>query len=89
MYGLRITDYTSAHGDVSIVRNVALEGDEFGAYALGFDPKAVKLKVGRDTRIIKDRQGTSVDGYEEEIVTDLSAVWGSPETCYLWTDVTS
>ncbi len=87
MYGLRITDYTSAHGDIALVRNVALEGDEYGKYAFGFDPKAVKLKVGRDSRIIKDRQGTSVDGYEEEILTDISAVWGSPETVYQYTDV--
>jgi hypothetical protein len=89
MYGLRITDYTSAHGDVSLVRNVALEGDNFGKYAYGFDPSAVKLKYGRKSRILKDRQGTSVDGYEEELVTDLSAVWGQPYSCYLWQAVSA
>jgi hypothetical protein len=86
MYGLRITDYTSAHGDISLLRNVHLEGDEYAKYAVGFDPKKVGLKMGRDTRILKDRQGTSVDGQEEEIITDLAGIWGSPETCYLWTD---
>jgi len=84
MYGLRITDYTSAHGDIALVRNVHLEGDAYSKYALGFDPSVVKLKMGRDTRIIKDRQGTSVDGYEEEIITDFAPVFGAPETMYLW-----
>ncbi len=86
MYGLRITDYTSAHGDVSLVRNVALEGDKYSLVAIGFDPTAVKLKMGRDTRIIKDRQGTSTDGYEEEIVTDFAPIWGQPASIYLWTN---
>lgn len=86
MYGLRITDYTSAHGDISLIRNVHLEGDEYKYYAFGFDPSKVKLKVGRDTKIIKDRQGTSADSYEEEIITDLATVKGSPESMYLWSN---
>lgn len=85
MYGLRITDYQSAHGDIAFLRNTMLEGDVYSKMAVGFDPTVVKLKWGRKTRIIKDRQGTSTDGYEEEILSDLSAIWGSPETCYLWT----
>lgn len=84
-YGLRITDYTSAHGDVALLRNVALEGDKYSLYAVGFDPGAVKMKMGRDTVILKDRQGTSTDGYEEEIVSDLTAIWGQPATIYTWT----
>lgn len=86
-YGLRMEDYISAHGDVKLVREVALEGDEYDKYAVGFDPKMVKMKYARDTRLIKDRQGVSEDGYEEEVLTDFSAVWGHAETCYLWTDV--
>lgn len=87
MYGLRITDYTSAHGDISIVRNTHLEGDTMSKYAFGFDPTRAKLKMGRDTRILKDRQGTSTDGYEEEVVTDISAIFGTPESMYLYDSV--
>lgn len=83
-HGLRIMDYESAHGDLSLVRNVALEGDNYSKYAFAFDPAVTKLKYGRNTKIIKDRQGTSVDGYEEEIITDFAGIWGHPESCYLW-----
>lgn len=86
-YGLRMTDYVSAHGDIKIVREVALEGDEYGSYAVGFDPKIVKLKYVRDTRLIKDRQGTAEDGYEEEVLSDLSAVWGNPGGIYIWDSI--
>jgi len=88
-YGLNMTDYQSAHGKIKIVREVALEGDKYGAYAVGLDPKAVKMRYVRDTRMLKDRQGVSEDGYEEEVLTDLSAEWGSPESCYLWNAIAS
>lgn len=88
-FGLRMTDYESAHGDVRFVREVALEGDEYGKYMVGFDPSMAKLKVGRDTRMLKDRQGTSEDGYEEEILTDFTAIWGHPECGYVWNAIAS
>ncbi len=86
-YGLRITNYMSAHGDIAIIRNTAMEGDKYSTYMFGFDPSQTKLKMGRNTRMLKDRQGTSVDGYEEEILTDMSVVLGLPEACYLWTSI--
>jgi len=86
-YGLRLTDYTSAHGDIKLVREVALEGDEYAKYAIGFDPAKVKIKHVRDGRMLKDRQGVSEDGYEEEIVSDMSLVLGHPEGMYMWTDI--
>ncbi len=86
-YGLRLADYLSAHGDIRLVREVALEGDEYSTYAVGFDPGKVKMKFVRNTRLIKDRQGVSEDGYEEELLTDFSCEWGHAETCYLWDSV--
>lgn len=86
-YGLNTKVYTGAHGVVRFIRNTQLEGDEYSKYAVGFDPGKVCLKYVRDTSLIKDRQGVSTDGYEEEVVTDLSAVWGHPETCYLWDEL--
>ena len=86
-YGLRLSDYTSAHGDIKIVRERQLRGDEYSKYMVGFDPNRVKLKVVRDTVLIKDRQGVSEDGYQEEVLTDLSAIWGPPDTIVLWTDL--
>ncbi len=84
-----MTDYMSAHGDIRIVRENALEGDTYSSYAFGFDPAQVKYKYARDTRMIKDRQGVSTDGYEEELLSDFSAVWGHAESMYLWTSVQS
>jgi hypothetical protein len=86
-YGLRLSDYTSAHGDIKIVRERQLRGDEYSKYMVGFDPNRVKLKTVRDTRLIKDRQGVSEDGYVEEVLTDISAIWGPPDTIVLWTDL--
>ena len=83
-YGLRISDYTSVHGDIRIVRERQLRGDKYAKSAIGFDPNLVKLKVVRDTRLIKDRQGVSEDGYQEEVLTDLSAIWGNPSTLVYW-----
>jgi hypothetical protein len=88
VYGI-INQFAAAHLDISLIKNVHLEGDTMSKYAFGFDPSRSKLKMGRDTRILKDRQGTSVDGYEEEVVTDLSATFGTPESMYLWDSVTA
>ncbi len=87
-YGLRMSDYISAHGDIKLVREVALEGDEYNAYAIGLSSRS-KLVYGRNAVLIKDRQGVSEDGYEEEIVSDLTAEFGHPEHMYLWSDVAS
>jgi len=74
----------SAHGDIRLVRERQLRGDKYKKAAVGFDPNRVKLKVVRDTRMIKDRQGVSEDGYMEEVLTDLSAIWGHPDTLCYW-----
>lgn len=88
-YGLEITDYQSAYGKLMIITEIGFEGDKYDGYALGLDPKGVKFKYVRDTRMIKNRQGTSVDGYEEEVLTDFAGVWGMPDFHYLWTGITS
>jgi hypothetical protein len=86
-HGLRISDYMSAHGDIRIVRERQLRGDKYSKAAVGFDPNRVKLKVVRDTRMIKDRQGVSEDGYMEEVLTDISAIWGAPGTLVYWDSI--
>lgn len=83
-HGLRISDYMSAHGDIRIVRERQLRGDKYSKAAIGFNPNRVKLKTVRDTRMIKDRQGVSEDGYVEEVLTDISAIWGSPAELVYW-----
>jgi hypothetical protein len=85
-FGLRITDYQSAHGDVKFVRNVHLEGD-YGQYeAFAFDPQSAYLKMGRDGVMLKNRQGVSNDSYREEIVSDLAPVLGLPQNCAMFSD---
>lgn len=88
-FGTRIADYMSAHGDIRIVRERALRGDKYKKYMVGMDMDQAKLKYVRDTRMLKDRQGVSEDGYEEEVLSDISAVWGAPDTLCLWNAIAS
>jgi hypothetical protein len=88
-YGLAITTYRSRYCTIKLIEEIGLEGDEYSKYAIGVDPKNLRLKYVRDTRMLKNRQGTSVDGTEEEVLTDFSGVYGLPESTYLWTDAAS
>ena len=56
---------------------------------VGFNPNRVALKFVRDTRMLKDRQGVSEDGYQEEVLTDISAIWGSPDELIYWDSLVS
>lgn len=83
---MRVSNYQSTHGDLAIVRNVHLEGDNMQYMAFAFDPSGAYMKMGRDGVMVKNRQGTRNDSYEEEVITDLAPVLGHPEACYLWND---
>ncbi len=90
-YGLDIRTYQSKSGKVKVIVEYGLEGDKHAGTAVGLDlgtgGKGLKLKHARNTQLIKNRQGTSVDGYEEEVLTDLSGVYGIPEGFCLLEDV--
>lgn len=89
-FGVRMVDYISPHGDISIVTDHALEGTEYDKYAFIVDIqdcKYVALK-GRDTQLLLDRQGTSEDGVKEEYLTEFGFEWGHPQRHYVFNSIT-
>lgn len=89
-FGVKMVDYISPHGDVSIVTDHALEGTEYDKYAFVLDIadcKYVALK-GRDTQLLLDRQATDEDGVKEEYLTEFGFEWGHPQRHYVFTSVT-
>lgn len=82
MYGLRVMDYVTPHGKVRLLVDDALEGDEYSQYCVLVDLKkkpTIKWRMIRDTRVMRDRQGTDQDGYEEEVLTEGTVEWGHPD----------
>lgn len=78
-YGLNITKYMSAHGELSLVKHNMLEGAVWGGYAIAIDfaqaaPKWRPLGGGpggsRDTKLLTNRQENDRDGQKDEILTE-------------------
>lgn len=90
-FGLRLMDYTSPHGEVRMITDVALEGDELSKYIVLIDPvKGPVQRVLRDTILIKDRtDDRSEDAYAEEILTETSVEWGHPDKHYIFNAITA
>jgi hypothetical protein len=87
LFGLRVIDIRTAHGDFRLLVDDALEGTEYSKYAIcvGTDKgNAPEWRYLRDTRVIKNRQDTDQDGYEEEILTEGTMEDGNPDHLYLF-----
>lgn len=87
LFGLRIIDIRTAHGDFRLLVDDALEGTEYSKYAVcvGTDKgNAPEWRYLRDTRVLKNRQDTDQDGYEEEILTEGTMELGNPDHLYLF-----
>lgn len=78
-YGVAITKYMCAHGELNLVKHNLLEGATYGGYAIAIDfekdpPKFRPLGGGpggsRDTKVLKDRQDSDRDGKKDEILTE-------------------
>lgn len=89
-FGVKMVDYISPHGDVSIVTDHALEGTEYDKYAFVLDLAECKYVCfkGRDTQLLLDRQANDEDGVKEEYLTEFGFEWGHPQRHYVFTSVT-
>lgn len=89
-FGVKMVDYISPHGDVSIVTDHALEGTEYDKYAFVLDLAECKYVCfkGRDTQLLLDRQATDEDGVKDEYLTEFGFEWGHPSRHYVFTSVT-
>jgi hypothetical protein len=89
-FGVRMVDYVSPHGELSIVTDHAIEGTEYDKYAFVIDIQDCKFVVlkGRDTQLLLDRQGTDEDGVKEEYLTEFGFEWGHSQRHYVFTSVT-
>lgn len=87
MFGLQIMDVVTPHGSVRLLVDDALEGTYGSRYWLLVNTTkqgGPSWKYLRDTRILKNRQQTDQDGYEEEVLTEGTVEWGNPNYHYLF-----
>jgi hypothetical protein len=70
-YGIRMNQYTSAHGDLYIVKSRALDGP-YSGYAIGVDMDYIAYRplAGRDTTLKTNIQNNDVDGWMDEYLTE-------------------
>ena len=86
MFGLEVMDIRTPHGRFRILVDDALEGTEYSQYAVFVateQGKGPKWRYLRDTRIMKNRQDPSQDGYKEEVLTEGTLELGGPDFHYL------
>lgn len=90
-WGMRITRYLGDHGDVSIVKDNALEGTTYVKYAFLVDPADIAYVYlpGRDTRLLVNLQAPDLDGVVDEWRTEAGFKWGHGKHHGVFTSVTS
>jgi hypothetical protein len=82
-YGLAITRYISAHGELNLVKMNMFTGAEYGGYCVGLDmeDKCIEYRYleGRDTRLKTDVQDAELDGYKDIYVTEFGLTFRQPQ----------
>lgn len=92
LFGLRIIDIQTAHGRFRLLVDDALEGTEYSKYAIGLGSdkgNRPEWRYLRDTRVMKNREDTDQDGYEEEVLTEGTMEHGNPDHKYLFDNAQS
>lgn len=78
-YGVAITKYMTAHGELNLVKHNLLEGATYGGYAIAVDfekdpPKLRPLGGGpggaRTVKVLKNRAENDRDGSKDEILSE-------------------
>lgn len=89
-FGVKMVDYISPHGELSIMTDHAIEGTEYDKYGFVLDIADCKRVVlaGRDTQLLLDRQAVDEDGKKEEYLTEFGFEWGNGSNHYVFTSVT-
>jgi hypothetical protein len=81
-YGIGITSYKSAHGELKLVKHNLLEGEVWGGMAIAVDFRDGGLKYrplngtgapggSRDTKLLTNRQENDRDGKKDEWLTEV------------------
>lgn len=86
-FGLQVMDIFTPHGQFRLLVDDALEGTAYSKMAIcvAADKKGgPKMAMLRDTRLIKNRQEDSQDGYEEEVLTEGTIEHGNANFHYLF-----
>lgn len=89
-FGVKMAEYMSPHGDVSIMTDHAIEGTEYDKYAFVVDISDCKYVTlaGRDTQLLLDRQATDEDGIREEYLSEFGFEWGHSQKHYVFDSIT-
>lgn len=71
-YGVQITRYLSAHGELNIVKSKTLEKG-YAGWGVGIDPENIFYRPlqGRDTKLKANIQNNDVDGWKDEYLTEF------------------
>lgn len=71
-YGVRLTRYISAHGDLLIVKSNVLEKG-YAGYGFGLDMENIKYRPlqTRDTKLRTNIQANDLDGWKDEYLTEF------------------
>ena len=90
-YGVKMMNYTSPHGELKVVTDIAIEGTEYDKYGFVVDIADCGQVCfqGRDTQLLLDRQATDEDGVKEEYLTETGFEWGNGSNHYVFNAVTS
>jgi len=72
-YGIKITDYLSPHGSLSILEHRMLKGDVFGAWCWILDLDAIKYRflTDSDVQLKTNIQPNDQDGQKDEIIGEV------------------
>ena len=81
-YGISMTNYISAHGELYIAKHNLLEGAVYGGYGILIDPDNIKYRNlnGRDTKLKTDTQAPDMDGWQDEYITEAGLQVVLPKT---------
>lgn len=90
-YGISLTRFLSAHGELLIAKHNLLEGAIYGGYGIAIDPENIKYRYleGRDTKLRTDIQQNDADAFEDEYLTEAGIQVMQPKTHGVLTNVTS
>lgn len=96
-YGVKVMNWISPHGEVTLVKHNLLEGTVYSGYAVGvdFDRQNVAYRYlaggpggSRDTKLLTNRQTPDRDGQLDEYLTECGLQFGLPKLAGVLSGVT-
>jgi len=91
-YGLAVTKYISAHGELNLIKNRLFEGAVYGGYmvVLDFADECVAYRYlqGGDTKLKTNIQDNDADGWKDEYLTEAGLQLKQPDRHAVLTGVT-